>query len=256
MTRLEYSDDASPDVVQLEIIPRPDIGPGALCAWCNEPIPMVSPDTGRKVRVDARTCSKRCRQSSWRFGRPASAGDVGRVDPGRPRRFAYADPPYPGFSARYYGDHPDFAGEVDHRRLLEQLNDGYPDGWALSTSSKTLKLVLALCPDDVRIGAWTKPMPPGKALRARVAWEPVIFHGGRPRADDARTLLDWVHAAPPRTFPGQVVGTKPSRFAWWVFDCLGAIAGDELVDLFPGSGAIGVAWDRYQAEASRLAGAA
>ena len=29
-------------------------------------------------------------------------------------RFAYADPPYPGLSARYYRNEPTFAGEVDH----------------------------------------------------------------------------------------------------------------------------------------------
>lgn len=46
-------------------------------------------------------------------------------------RFAYADPPYPGQSAKHYGDHPDFAGEVDHDELIERLL-GY-DGWALST---------------------------------------------------------------------------------------------------------------------------
>jgi hypothetical protein len=217
---------------------EPRRGPGAPCSWCGEPIPPGK-------RRDALTCSKRCRQSSWRFGQPEIPAR--RVDSSAPRRFAYADPPYPGMSARYYAEHPDFAGEVDHTRLVEQLVDGYPDGWALSTSSKTLAQVLALCPPGVRIGAWTKPAPPGYTQRARSAWEPVIFHGGRPRPRDAGLLLDWVHAAPPRTLPGQVVGTKPSRFAFWVFDCLGAAVGDELVDLFPGSGAIARAWERYQA---------
>ncbi len=33
-----------------------------------------------------------------------------------------------------------------------------------------------------------------------------------------------------------------------MFDCLGAAAGDELVDLFPGSGAVGRAWQRYVGE--------
>jgi hypothetical protein len=162
-------------------------------------------------------------------------------------RFAYADPPYPGMSARYYGDHEDFAGEVDHAELLDRLIGGFPDGWALSTSSKTLRDVLALVPAEVtvRIGAWTKPMPPGAGRRARCGWEPVLFAGGRPRPDDAPTLLDWIYAAPPRAIPGQVTGTKPAEFARWVFDCLGAAPGDELADLFPGSGAIGRAWERY-----------
>ncbi len=148
-------------------------------------------------------------------------------------------------SERYYAGHPDFAGEVDHAQLVAQLVTTFPDGWALSTSSKTLAQVLALCPDDVRIGAWTKPAPPGYTARARCSWEPVIFAGGRPRPVGSPTLLDWVHAAPMRSYPGAVTGTKPPGFCRWVFDCLGAQPGDELVDLFPGSGAVGRAWDRY-----------
>lgn len=45
---------------------------------------------------------------------------------------AYADPPYIGQSARHYEDHPDYAGEVDHSKLIERLLIEYPDGWALS----------------------------------------------------------------------------------------------------------------------------
>jgi hypothetical protein len=35
-------------------------------------------------------------------------------------RLAYADPPYPG-RAHLYADHPDYAGEVDHRELISRL---------------------------------------------------------------------------------------------------------------------------------------
>jgi hypothetical protein len=220
---------------------RPPKGPGALCKWCGDPIPDRS-RSGRRTRADAETCGRKCRQSSHRFGNeraPASGGDT------RPMRFAYADPPYPGF-AHLYADHPDYGGEVDHAALIARLVADYPDGWALSTSSKTLRQVLALIPPavDVRLGAWTKPMPPRKGLRARCAWEPVIFCGGRPT--EAYDLLDWVYAATPRAYPGHVIGAKPSQFAWWVFRCLGARQGDQLDDLFPGSGAIARAWGRYQ----------
>lgn len=34
-------------------------------------------------------------------------------------RIGYADPPYPGQSAKHYADHADYAGEVDHRQLLK-----------------------------------------------------------------------------------------------------------------------------------------
>jgi hypothetical protein len=38
---------------------------------------------------------------------------------------------------------------------------------------------------------------------------------------------------------------KPPQFAVWMFSQLGARPGDQLEDLFPGSGAIGEAWRRY-----------
>lgn len=205
------------------------------CRWCAGPIPG-------SARRDATTCSQRCRQAAWRF-----AGHVGRaVASSSPRRFAYADPPYPGMSRRYYGDHPDYAGEVDHAALIRRLVDEYPDGWALSTSARSLRDVLVLCPPGARIGAWTKPAPPTRALLSRSAWEPVIFEGGRPSVEPrATTVVDWCHAAPMRAYPGAIVGTKPPAFCAWMFAMLGAQAGDTLDDLFPGSGAVGHAWRVY-----------
>jgi hypothetical protein len=43
-----------------------------------------------------------------------------------PIRFAYADPPYIGQSKRLYGDHPDYAGEVDHAELIDRLMAEFP----------------------------------------------------------------------------------------------------------------------------------
>lgn len=37
-----------------------------------------------------------------------------------------------------------------------------------------------------------------------------------------------------RTYPGALVGMKPPQFSAWMFARLGALPGDELVDLFPG----------------------
>jgi hypothetical protein len=59
-------------------------------------------------------------------------------------RLAYADPPYPGQSAKHYADHPDFAGEVDHAALVRDLLTY--DGWLLHTSSTALHQVLPLTP--------------------------------------------------------------------------------------------------------------
>jgi hypothetical protein len=234
--------DGSPYVVHLACSPDTEYRlDGPACEWCSKPIPEVSV-SGRRRRADAKTCSKACRQASWRFGQRGARFRLS----GGALRVAYADPPYPG-NATIYRDHPDFAGEVDHRELVERLVAEFPDGWALSTSADALRWVWPLCPDGSWVGAYVKSVPTvGTELRARRSWEPVIFSGGRPRPPDAPWLRDWVYARTLPSFPGHVVGMKPPDFSWWLFDCLGLQPYDELVDLFPGSGAVGLAWERFR----------
>jgi len=163
-------------------------------------------------------------------------------------RVAYADPPYPGQSAKHYRDHPDFAGEVDHAALLRQLTSEY-EHWALSTASSTLQYVLCLpeCPDDVRIAAWVKPFCAFKVnVNPAYSWEAVIFRGGRKRARSDDTIRDFVST--PITLNRGVVGAKPAVFCYWLFELMGMRKGDELVDLFPGSGAVQRAWERWQCQ--------
>src|SRR5690349_19852141 len=93
-------------------------------------------------------------------------------------RFAYADPPYPGQSAKHYADHPDYAGEVDHEQLLRQIDADY-DGWLLHTSSPALSGVLTSAAKDgiagLRIMAWVKPFAAFKRnVSVAYAWEPVL----------------------------------------------------------------------------------
>lgn len=195
------------------------------------------------ARADSKYCSTRCRQAAHRF----TAGMARRVASGSPLRMAYADPPYPGMARRYYGGHPDFAGEVDHRSLVQRLVTEFPDGWALSTSAAALRDVLASCPAGVRVAAWARGERPARSYRPLAAWEPVIYCGGRAYLSsvDERRVDTLVHVARARTTdPHRVVGTKPAAFCWWLFDLLGALPGDELVDLFPGSGGVARAW-RY-----------
>jgi len=47
------------------------------------------------------------------------------------------------------------------------------------------------------------------------------------------------------TLPTSVVGMKPPAFCEWVFRLLGALPGDTLDDLYPGSGIIGRSWRLY-----------
>jgi len=157
-------------------------------------------------------------------------------------RVAYADPPYPGM-AHFYKDHPDYAGEVDHAELIGRLNDDF-DAWILHTASTTLWDVLPLCPRDVRVMAWTKTFASFKLhVTTAYAWEPVITHGGRKRPETEPTVRDWF--ACPITLQRGLVGVKPEAVCIWIFDALGLTPDDELVDLFPGSGAIARAWETF-----------
>ena len=217
-------------------------GTQRVCAWCHGPIPV-------RARRDSVCCSVRCRQARHRFTR--TVGRAQAVDPGRTLRLAYADPPYPG-KAHLYRGHPDYGGEVDHAELIRRLSTY--DGWALSTSAAALPAVLALCPPAVRVAAWHRGERPNPAARwPQSAWEPVIYHGGRPleasrleRRLQARRVDSLVHGiAPMTTLPGRVIGAKPAAFCRWIFDLLGALPGDTLDDLFPGSGAVTRAWHTY-----------
>lgn len=162
-------------------------------------------------------------------------------------RLAYADPPYPGMSKRLYGEHPDYAGEVDHVELLERLERDY-DGWALSTSVRALPSVLRLCNVDVLVAAWVKPGSPPMGDGRHYEWEPVIHRSIRRPSPPVRLastigipLFGFSGPAP----AGHVIGEKPAAFTRWVLALLGARRDDEFDDLYPGSGAVQRAWDAW-----------
>jgi len=211
------------------------------CGWCRLELEATR-------RPDALWCSKRCRQAACRarFRRAR----IRATD--RPLRLAYADPPYPGKAYLYVG-HPDYRGEVDHAELIRRLSRY--DGWALSTSAAALPAILALCVAQdlpVRIAAWVKGRPrPHATARIRQAWEPVVWIPARhlSRVDGRQTEDALVGVASRRRtpLPGHVIGMKPPAFCYWVFDLLGAQVGDELDDLYPGSGIVRWAWASYLA---------
>lgn len=162
-----------------------------------------------------------------------------------PLTFAYADPPYLGCCRLYKHDHPDGLcwDDLDtHRRLVDRLTGDYPDGWALSCSSPSLRHLLPLCPDDVRIAAWTKPFHVyKKGVRPAYAWEPVIFRGGRNsnhpppvKGGQATTPKDFIAAN--ITLRKGLTGAKPPKVCSWILDLLGHQPGDTIDDLFPGTG--------------------
>jgi hypothetical protein len=118
-------------------------------------------------------------------------------------RLAYADPPYPGLSRRYYGEHPDFAGEVDHGELIRSLSTY--DGWALSTSARALPMILELCPPEVRVAAWFRGERPTRSAGPLNAWEPVIYWGGR---RDVSRFTAAAHDASPRICATRTPGAR------------------------------------------------
>lgn len=159
------------------------------------------------------------------------------------RRLAYADPPYPGqATTRYNGT------EVNHRLLVAHLDEF--DGWALSTSAAALRDVWNLAP-HARCGAWTKTYAKNGWSRVRWSWEPVLFVTDRKgiKPGEASSVYDSIVCAPyvSRTGSGDWKpvgeglggGSKPYPFVRWVMELLAYEDGDELADLFPGSGAVG-----------------
>jgi hypothetical protein len=121
-----------------------------------------------------------------------------------------------------------------HRALVERLQDEFPDGWALSASSPSLRTILPLCPEHARVMAWVKPFAAFKPnVGVAYAWEPVVFCGGRKRSRKQPTVRDWhsENITMRRGFPG----AKPAGFCIWICNVLNVQEDDTIVDLFPGS---------------------
>jgi hypothetical protein len=159
-------------------------------------------------------------------------------------KIGYADPPYPG-CAHLYKDHPDFAGEVDHKELIERLERDY-DGWILHTSSVALKQILPLIPDNARVMSWVKGFAAFKKnVSVAYAWEPVIVKPARKPVVSKRLVMrDWVECS--ITLKRGLTGAKPEKVCHWAFEVVGAHPEDELHDMFPGTGAVGKAWKSWQ----------
>jgi len=161
----------------------------------------------------------------------------------------YADPPYPGQSKRHYGDHPDYAGEVDHRELLYRLDREY-DGWCLHTSAPALPELLTTVHlhgfKNVRVMAWVKPFAAFKRnVSVAYAWEPVLVKPARkPEVTGRMVMRDWF--AESITMKRGLTGAKPERVCHWLFEVMGCAPDDELVDLYPGSGAVSRAWETWR----------
>jgi len=176
------------------------------------------------------------------------AEDQGSTAEGYQVRFAYADPPYIGQAKRHYSHDP-LCAEVDHLELINRLVTEFPDGWALSASAPSLGQILPMCPPRARVAVWCKSFCAFKRnVRPAYAWEPVIFWGGRNPMNGHRaeiperngkqtTPKDFIVC--PITLQKGLVGAKPEKVCRWILELLNFQAGDEVVDLYPGTGVMG-----------------
>ena len=165
-------------------------------------------------------------------------------------KFAYADPPYYGMAVKFYGKmHPEAAvyDTLDgHRALIDRLCSEFPDGWALSMASRNLRDILPLCPPEARVCAWVKGFASFKpGVQLQHAWEPVVLMGGRKR-ERLHCVRDWF--SEPMTLQRGFQGAKPARVIHWILTMLAAEPEDEIVDLFPGSGAVTEAISRWRSQ--------
>ena len=160
----------------------------------------------------------------------------------------YADPPYMG-CAHLYKDHSDYAGEVDHAALLSRLGSNY-DGWVLHASA-TPESMATLAPlvKDIPGARWCTWVKGFAAFKKNVsvayAWEPVIIKPARKPVVSKRLVMrDWIQES--ITLKRGLTGAKPEAVCHWAFELAGAHPDDEMDDLFPGTGAVGKAWQTWQ----------
>ena len=153
-------------------------------------------------------------------------------------RFAYADPPYFGCCRLYGHRHEEPYGcwddEATHALLFRDLTEY--DGWAYSMTSTSLLTLAPLVPSGARVASWVKPFAAFKRnVRIAYTWEPVLFKPGRDSSKDGAPV-GRDHLSEPITLRKGLTGAKPERFCRWIADLLGYVEGDELVDIFPGTG--------------------
>lgn len=175
-------------------------------------------------------------------------------------RLAIADPPYLGRANRWYGTgrgsgyvitnggrpgrkpdfHPDAADwdkPEKHVELMATLSRDY-DGWALAGTPSSAAHLLRFSPFGTRVGVWVRPNAMPAGARVINTYETVLFYtpDERRRRIKGSSVRDALVAS---QRPSGFLGSKPVEWTNWVLSLLGHNpADDEVIDLFPGSGAV------------------
>lgn len=181
-------------------------------------------------------------------------------------KLAIADPPYLGRANRYYGDgggisrgkgradsHPE-AKQWDlietHHKLIDTLENNY-DGWAIALSIHSLSQYLTKIQTDsrngIRVLSWHKPRSVPSGSRIMTSWEAVIVRipTERKGRDTGFNCRDTLIANPANV---GFMGAKPKEWTFWILDVLGYRQGDQVDDLFNGSGMVAKAIAEYERE--------
>jgi hypothetical protein len=58
-------------------------------------------------------------------------------------------------------------------------------------------------------------------------------------------IQSWSNLSASITLRKGLTGAKPREFCYWLFDFMGVKPGDELVDLFPGTGIVSRCFEEY-----------
>jgi len=173
-------------------------------------------------------------------------------------KLCIADPPYLGRAVRYYGEggcgvghgngqadnHPEaYLWDLPetHIQLVKELDQKY-DGWAIAMTVHSLSTYLQEVVTDsrngIRVCVWHKPSSVTSGNRITNHWEPVLIkvpHNRKGWSSGGERMSDVLTANPAKN---NFMGSKPLAWTHWVLDLLGYTEGDEVVDLFHGSGAV------------------
>jgi hypothetical protein len=170
-------------------------------------------------------------------------------------RLCIADPPYLGRAVRWYGEngcgdgygkgqadnHPEaylWDKPETHRQLVKDLEKDY-DGWAIAMSVHSLSTYLSEIETDsrngIRVCVWHKLSSFPSGNRITNHWEPVLIKvpASRKGWSSGERMSDVMSCTPARR---GFVGSKPNEWTRWVLDLMGFQEGDEVTDLFYGSG--------------------
>ena len=166
-------------------------------------------------------------------------------------RLGYADPPYIGCGKLYADKHPDALDwdEPDrHRLLVAQLQDEF-DGWVLHTAATPYSMAVygpLIEATGARWCSWVKGFAAFKRnVPVGYAWEPVIIKPMRKPVVSKRLIMrDWIQES--ITLKRGLTGAKPEAVCHWAFELAAARPEDELIDMFPGTGAVTEAWRTWR----------